>query len=125
MPFSTKEASPLIADIICGSTFSDGGTLITVPAGRVWSGNVALTSQADGGADISGASTITIEDAGAVPATGSLIIHLYVKSTTGSPPMCLALSKNVVIAATSGAVRLQLNIGGASAATGLATGQLL
>lgn len=130
MALATREAAPPVNDILGGSTFSDGGTLITIPSGRVWSGSVQLSAYTawKGGADetqAQAAPTITIQGAGALPAPGSLLAHLYLLQVELEGPTAQHISERVLVAATSGNVTLQLNLQGASGATAIATGQLL
>jgi hypothetical protein len=130
MSFSTREAAPPVTDIVGGSTFSDGGTVITIPSGRIWSGTVQLSAYAiwKGGASedqSQAAPTVTVQGTGSVPSSGSLIAHLYLCLTELEKPVTDHVSEKVVIAAPSGAVILRLNLQGASGATAIATGQLL
>ncbi len=130
MSFSVREAAPPVSDIVGGSSFSDGGTIITIPAGRIWSGDLQLSAYATWMSEVTSdqlqaAPTITVQGTGAVPVSGSLVAHCYLVQVDFENPVVDRVAGHVVVAATTDPVTLRLNLQGASGATAIATGQLL
>lgn len=130
MALATREAAPPVSDILGGSAFSDGATILTIPGGRVWSGTIQLSAYSAwrGGAtenQAQAAPTVTVQGAGASPVSGSLLAHLYLLQVDLEKPVSDHISERILVAATAGDVTLRLNLQGASGATAIATGQLL
>jgi hypothetical protein len=115
-------------EIVDGSAATNGATILTVPVGRQWIGDIELAASlssllAGGTAN----PTVTIQSTGTcMPASGTVLAELSLTT-----PAVLTLSGSVAdsievtgigVLALSGTTTLQLNTGGATAASASASG---
>jgi len=65
-----------MSDILCGSTTTSGGTIITIPAGRSWRGRVSLSASvvvATGGGAVNASARVSVAGAGSDPVAGDYL----------------------------------------------------
>lgn len=61
---------------LCGSTTTNGGTIITIPAGRSWRGHVTLSATvavAPGGAAVVASARVSVVGANSTPPAGDYL----------------------------------------------------
>lgn len=108
---------------LAGKSTTDGGTIITVPAGSSWRGSVTISQLTNTAGTFY--PDITVQGAGADPASGSAVVAVVgFGAVVGLVPMAsTATTPDVVVYAPAGnAVTLQLNFHGCTAAVGTAAG---
>lgn len=122
---------PNPADILVGSTITNGGTIITIPANRVWAGWVSINATlavAASGAAVSSRATVSVAGATATPAAG-VLVGAFVSVPTQLAGTTAQVTNSdrtyVVIAAGSSAATLTLQVNSASAASATASGVLI
>lgn len=134
-PLSVKDVVPDVGNILSGSTSTDNGTLITIPAGRIWRGQVSLAATvriASNTAASLATPRVTVVGAGATPANGTALAGLAI----GAPQTLLgalagtvdssAMRVDIVVAAASGqSADLRLTLNGSSNAFAVACGILV
>lgn len=119
-------------NILCGLATASGGTIITVPAGRIWIGTVTISASAivaSGGAAVTASARVSVLGAGANPPAGD-----YVRLDLVSPASLLAaigtgcnssISAPLIVAAPVGnSVELRLNSTNCAAQSASACGVL-
>ena len=117
------------SSILGGSAVNtDGATIITIPAGRVWRGSVTLAASHTEAVDF--VTTITIQGTDAVPASGTIVIAVTgsvvgLSATATYSPGPGAANDIYVASPLSNAVTLVLNNPVASSAIATAHGILL
>jgi hypothetical protein len=124
---------PKPADILCGLQTSNGATLITIPAGRIWSGIVTVSATAlvaSSGAAVSANARVSTAGTGVVPGAGD-----YVRLDLAAPASVLSavgtasnssISAPLIVSAPSGnSVALVLNTTNVNTASASACGVLL
>lgn len=125
--------APASADILCGLATSPGGTIITIPAGRVWQGVVTLSGNAlvaIGGGAANASVRASTAGANVSPTAGD-----YVRLDLGVPAAGTALagaaangtlSSPMLVAAPAGnSATLVLNSTGTNTQSASAIGFLL
>lgn len=110
------------SSILCGSR-ATAGTLITVPAGKVWCGDVML--QACVAAAATGSPTVTVQGAGAAPDAGTVVHRLSLTGLSVSAVAAGVPVSVVVRAPAENAITLELAGGNATAFAAVANGVLL
>lgn len=113
---------PSAGDLLNGSRTTNG-TIITIPAGRGWSGEILVSATAALAATVT--PTVTVSGVGADPDNGSIVHRL---SITGLALTTVADSANIgciVVAPEGNAVTLEFNTGGATSASVVVNGFLL
>lgn len=87
-PVPVAEAAPPAANLRGGRGAAAGATILTVPAGRTWKGEVHLTGQAAnaiGAAAATHTADLVLAGAGATPAPGTLLsVALALPATTAT-----------------------------------------
>lgn len=127
-------ALPSTANILAGSVATTGGTVITIPIGRIWVGQITLSASITGAAGAQTSSpTVTIVSSGtSFPVTTTVLAALQLTTGAGATANATAgqVTVGVTIAAPTAAnnATVQLNNGGATAPTAMiatASGVLL
>lgn len=121
------------ANILCGLATSNGGTIITVPAGRIWSGTVTVSATvvvASGGGAVNGSARVSTFGSGVIPPAGD-----YVRVDVSAPASILAaigtvgsgsISAPLVVAAPAdNSVSLILNSTNTTTQSASASGSLI
>lgn len=122
---------PTSANILVGCSSSNGGTIITIPANRVWAGWVSINASlavAASGAAVSSRATVSVAGATATPAAGVLIgvfVSVPVQGTGTTAQVTSSDRTYVVIAAGASSATLTLQVNSASAASATASGELI
>lgn len=125
---------PASANILAGTSSSAGGTVITIPATRIWTGQILISGSVTvaGGASsgVSATPNVAVTGSTAIPAAATVLAQLSISvaanltgSLNGSNANDAATINAVVYAGTSAAT-LQLNFGSATAASASAVGYL-
>jgi hypothetical protein len=131
----TEEVAPTAANILTGTSSTDAGTIITVPANRIWKGSLTLsgtvTVAAGANAAVTANPNVTVTGATATPAATTIVNQLMIDvaanlagGTNGSSACDTATVPNLVIVAGTSAATLQLHTGSASHASATAAGYL-
>lgn len=114
--------NPSTGDILC-STRTTTGTIITIPAGRAWSGNIFIS------ASVTSLTTATprvsVSGANAEPADTTIIHQLSVSGLAAVATHGEGVSEVIVRAPAGNSVTLEFNTGGATSASVSVTGFLL
>lgn len=131
--FTYAPFAPDPSNILSGLAASNGGTIITIPAGRVWQGVVTISASVlvgTAGAAVSASARVSTAGTGVVPAAGD-----YVRLDIGSPVSAATLSGTgsnssvsapLTVAAPSGnSVTLVLNSTNTTTQSASASGLLL
>lgn len=118
--------------ILCGMATANGGTIITIPAGMLWVGQVTVSASnavASGGGQVSGSARVAVVGPGANPPAGE-----YIRVDITAPASILAaigtgantsVSALLIVAApAANAVTLQLNSNNTTAQSASACGIL-
>jgi hypothetical protein len=108
---------------LSGKATTDGGTIITVPAGSSWRGSVAISQLTNTAGTFY--PDITVQGTSADPTSGSAIVSVVgFGAVVGLVPMANSVSMSDVIISAEGAnaITLQLNFHGCTAAVGTAAG---
>lgn len=107
---------------LAGKTTTDGGTVITIPAGSTWRGNVTISQLTDTAGTFY--PDVTVQGATADPVAGSALVSVVgFGAVVGLVPMAsTATVHDVIIMAGTSAATLQLNFHGCSSAVGSAAG---
>lgn len=131
---AVASAPPAAANILTGRATANGGTVITVPAGRIWRGTVALSAALATAAATAGATatpTVSTAGAGVTPAAGAVLgLALatgggVATGTVGTNAQNSVAAPLTVIAPAGNAVTLTLQTGGATVASASAVGELV
>lgn len=120
------------ANLLSGAASSNGATIITIPAGRVWAGSVSLNctlTVAASGAAVSSGATVSIAGSTATPAAG-VILRVWVSAPAQQAGTTAQVANNdhiplLVIAAGTSAATLTLQTNSTSAAAATAAGVLI
>ena len=136
LPIAAYQYQPFIPDpsnILCGLAITNGGTIITIPAGRIWQGTVTLSGStlvAIAGTALSASARVSTAGTGVIPAAGD-----YVRLDIGAPASAVGLagtsangsiSAPMLVAAPSGnAVTLVLNTTNTTTQSASAIGVLM
>lgn len=132
-PWTLPPFTPDTSQILCGLATANGGTIITVPAGRFWSGMVTISAcalVASAGAAVSASARVSTAGTGVIPSAGD-----YVRLDIAAPASIAAaigtngegtITAPMMVAAPSGnAVTLVLNTTNVNTASASACGLLL
>lgn len=124
---------PKSSDILCGLATSNGATIITIPAGRIWSGIITLSATvivASSGAAVNANARVSTAGTGVLPPAGD-----YIRLDVSAPASVLSavgtgatesVSAPLIVAAPSGnAVTLVLNTTNTTTQSASACGLLL
>lgn len=114
--------SPNPGNTICGNRTSTG-TILTIPAGSVWCGDIQLSASVSIAATAT--PTVTVSGAGAEPAPGSIVSRL---SITGLALTTVTNSNTVsaiIVAPSGNSVTLEFATGGATSASVVCNGFIL
>jgi len=114
--------APTTAKLRCNSRTTDG-TIITIPAGKIWCGDLMISASVAEAA--TGAPTITVSGANAAPANGTIIHRLSITGLAGTTVADSATISAFVRAPLANAVTLEFAAGGATSAAAVANGVLL
>lgn len=112
-----------MSNTLAGKSTTDGGTVITVPAGMSWRGSVTLSALGDSAGTFY--PDITVQGTGADPASGSPVISVLAFGAVAGlvPEVTTGSVADIVLFAPAGnAITLQLNFHGTVAAVGTACG---
>ncbi len=126
----THQQPPLTGDIVHGCTATTG-TIITIPANRVWAGwislNVGVAIAASGSA-VTSRATISVVGANATPAAGVIFgVWGVAPAATATTGICASNSDRtfVIISAGAAGATLTLQVNSVNAASATAAGQLV
>lgn len=129
VPFATAAAN-----ILVGSATADAATIITIPAGRAWKGTVVLSAALGTAPAVAGATadpTVSTAGTNVVPAAG-VVLRTALRTGGGSAAATVGTNSQgtasiplTVIAPPGNAATLTLQLGGATAASASASGELL
>lgn len=114
--------NPSEGDILC-STRTTTGTIITIPAGRVWSGNLVISASVT--ALATATPRVSTSGTNVEPASGTIIHQLSISGLAALVATDSATTEVVVRAPAGNSVTLEFNTGGATSASVSATGFLL
>lgn len=131
--YSVPPFVPNAASILAGVATTNGGTIITVPAGQTWMGTVTLSASvlvAVGGAAVSASARVSTAGTGVLPAAGD-----YLRLDLGAPAAGTALAGSsanngvagtmVVTAPSGNSVTLVLNTTNTTTQSASAMGYLV
>lgn len=126
-----SQGAPAASTILDGHSLVSGTALITIPAGKTWTGSVTLAASLNAATGATTAfPTVSVESAGGsspAPATrvAALALSCPAEATPGSSVASSTTKDNVVVIAGANAVTLQLNTDTATVAAGSAVGYLV
>lgn len=126
-----SQGSPAGAAILDGHSLVSGTALITIPAGKTWTGSVTLAASLNAGVAATTAfPTVSVESATpCFPAQATRVAALALSNPAEATPSTSIASStfkdNVVIVAGTSNVTLQLNTDTATVAAGSAVGYLV
>lgn len=115
---AVRTAPPVAANVVGDQGAAAGAVILTVPAGRTWSGVVRLSGQATaavGAAAATVTAELTLAGAGAIPAPGVLVgLALALPVTTATATMGAQAADRtevpvVIVAAAGAPATLTLN----------------
>jgi hypothetical protein len=109
-------------DILCNSR-TTAGTIITIPAGKVWCGDLMISVSV--AAAQTGTPTITVSGANAAPADGTIVHRLSVTGLALSTITDSATIPVIVRAPAGNAVTLEFAATGSTSAAAVANVVLL
>ena len=112
-----------MSNALAGKVTTDGGTIITIPAGMNWRGSVTISQLTNTAGTFY--PDITVQGTGSDPASGSALVSVVgFGAVVGLVPMASTATINdvIVIAPAGNAVTLQLNFRGCTSAAGTAAG---
>lgn len=122
------------ANVLVGRATADAATIITVPAGRVWRGTVALSAAMGTAAAVAGVTatpTVSVAGTGVTPAAG-VVLGLALRTGGGAATGTVGTNSQgsvslplTVIAPSGNEVTVTLQTGGATVASATASGELL
>jgi|SRR5882757_3421686 len=119
-------------DALCGNATTNGGTILTIPAGTSWKGTVTLSATVQigsGGAAVMASARVSIAGAGAMPPAGD-----YLRVDLQAPASILgaigtgdsgSMMSDMFITAGASPVTLVLNTTGTSSQSASANGRIL
>lgn len=119
--------------VVCGMTAVAGGTIITIPAGRTWIGNVVVSATAivaSGGAAVHANARVSVVGAGAQPPAGDYLrcdvsAPASIAAAIGTGAANSVTGEMIVSAPDSNSVSLVLNATGTSQQSASANGGLM
>lgn len=139
-PFATDKAgqvrvrqTPPTGNILAGSTTTDTGTIITVPANKVWRGSISVSAGDSNAIGAAGSTTqpnvAWTPGAGGTAAFNAAHVSLVLPATLlsgviGAWSTGTVSVSDVVVYAGTGSGTLKLNLNGATAGQGSAMGVL-
>lgn len=114
-------AGPDADKILCNSRTTTG-TLITIPAGNTWTGDLVISASVAAAA--TGTPSITTSGVGGGPASGTVVHRLSITglAVTTATDSCMT---EIIVVAGANDITLEFNTGGATSAAATATGFLL
>lgn len=105
---------PSSSEILCG-TRTTTGTVITVPAGKWYTGNVSMTSSV--AAAGTSAPTLTVNGANAAPASGTVVARCESAGLLASASANATFQEIIVLAPAENDVTLDFTAGAAGASS--------
>jgi len=114
--------NPSVGNILC-NTRTSTGTLITIPAGAVWSGDIMISASIAAAA--TGTPRVSVVGTNAEPATGTIVHQLSMTGLALSTVTDSCMIEVVVRAPEGNAVTLEFNTGGATSASATVNGFIL
>jgi hypothetical protein len=132
-PWTVAPFAPEAANLLCGLTAVNGGTIITIPTGRTWVGKVTLSATvlvASNGAAISANARVSTAGAGVTPPAGDyarldIAAPASILSAIGTAGMGTNTTPLMVIAGSGAPATLVLNSTNVNTASASACGVLL
>lgn len=111
--------SPNASEIICGSRTTTG-TLITIPAGKWYTGDLTLTANV--AAVGTSAPTVTTAGTNVAPASGSVVARLNVSGLLAATGAQTSNTEILILAPPENDVTLEFTAGAAGASTATING---
>jgi len=111
--------SPNPGHTICGNRTS-AGTIITIPAGSTWCGDIQIAASVTVGA--TGTPSVTVSGAGAEPAAGAVLSRLSITGLALTTVTDSNTISAIVVAPAGNDVTLEFATGGASSASVVCNG---
>lgn len=121
---------PASGNILQGESHINAGTILTIPAGKTWTGFIQVSGSVNGGLGaVNALPNVTVQGATAIPIAGSILNECAL-----STPALLGVGVGVAapgspmpatVYAGASSATLQLSFGGATLAAGVANGYLI
>lgn len=130
-PLPVVASVPTAANILAGRSPTDGATIITIPANRVWAGWVSLNASlavAASGAAVSTGASVSIAGATAAPTAGLILaveVAVPLQLSTTTAQVASSDRTYLVIAAGTGAATLTLQKNNCTSVSATASGVLI
>lgn len=108
-PYVYAPFAPDPADILAGLATSNSGTIITIPAGRTWSGTVTLSASVlvtTAGAAVNASARVSTAGTGVVPTAGD-----YVRLDIAAPISATALNGTSGVGSVSAPLLVSAPVG--------------
>lgn len=128
---AVTEVNIAAGNVLQGSSDTDAGSLITIPAGGTWKGTITLAASVAGGLTaVTATPAVTVQGTGATPPSGSVVaqLALYVPAllaVTVGASAAVTSGTLTVVAGASNSCTLQLNFNNAHIAAAQANGYLM
>ncbi len=114
--------NPGVGNLLNGSR-TTAGTILTIPAGGVWCGDLMLSASA--AVAVTATPNVTVSGAGSEPATGSTVARLSLSGLALTTVAGAATVACILVAPAGNSITLEFALGGATSASVVANGFLM